>query len=190
MRYALTVTAIVLIGVAAASAAAAAAAAGAPKIGIVDMQRVYEESKYKAEYEKSLQELVTSIRVKLSEGLQKIEKMKQDMFLLTDEARKRKQAEITGEQNKLKEYRATAEREVEERKRQYLKEFDEKVTAIVEEVATAKGLNLVLNSVMVIFNNGTLDLTDAVLTKLDALFDSEHAETDTEPKEAGDDGGD
>lgn len=187
MRYALTVTAIVLIGVAAASAAVAAEA---PNIGIVDMQRVYKESKYKAEYETKVLELVTSIRVELSEGLQKIEKMKQDMFLLTDEARKRKQAEITGEQNKLKEYRDQAEREVEVQKRQYLKEFEEKVTAIVEEVATAEGLNLVLNSVMVIFNNGALDLTDAVLTKLNELFDSEHAETDTEPKEASADGGD
>lgn len=187
MRYALTVTAIVLIGVAAATAAVAAEA---PNIGIVDMQRVYEESKYKTEYETKVLELVTSIRVKGSEARQKIEKMKQDMFLLTDEARKRKQAEITGEENELKQYIAQAGRQVDAQKRTYLKEFQEKVTAIVEEVATAEGLTLVLNSIMVIFNNGALDLTDEVLTKLNELFDSEHAETDTEPKEASADGGD
>jgi Skp family chaperone for outer membrane proteins len=191
MRYALTVTAIVLIGVAAAGATEArAAAAEAPKIGIVNMQRVYEESKYKAEYEKKVQDLVTSIRLKRSETIQKIEKMRQGMILLTDEARKKKQAEINGEENKLKEYLVQAQQDVEAQKRTFLKEFEEKVTAIVEEVATEDGLNLVLNSVMVIFNNGTLDLTDAVLTKLNELFDSEHAETDTEPTEAGADGGD
>ena len=194
MRYAVTVTAIVLIGVAAAGAAAAAEAradaAETPKIGIVDMQRVYEESKYKTEYEKKVQDLVTSIRLKRSETIQKIEKMRQGMILLTDEARKTKQAEITGEENKLKEYLVQAQQDVEAQKRTFLKEFEEKVSAIVEEVATADGLNLVLNSVMVIFTNGTLDLTDAVLTKLNELFDSEHAETDTGPKEAGADGGD
>lgn len=181
MRYGVTVAAIVLVTLIAGPVALGTEAA---KIGIVDIMRVLDESKYKAEYEQRIKAMIQQKqdeRKKLAnEAEQRVETIKMEMLLLTEEAKIEKRKEIAAEVRKLKEFEVQAQKAIQEQGRDYMKELEEKVKAIVNEVAAEEGLELVLNSVAVIYNKEARDLTDVVLKKLDELFNNEHAETDSD----------
>jgi len=173
MRYAVAIAAIVLVTLGVGRVATGTETA---KIGVVSVTRVYEESKYKSEYERILSGLFKKVQAEVDGRRQKIVAMKSEMFLYSDEHRKEKQEEITAEENNLKRYAAEAQEKLNRQKVAFLQEFEKKATAIVEVVATEQELDLVVNSAMVIYNKDAKDLTDTVLEKLNELFDKEHAE--------------
>jgi Skp family chaperone for outer membrane proteins len=177
MRYAVIIAAVVL---AVMTVGRAAPAAEAPQMSIVDMKRIYDESKYKDEYEKRIQQMVTNAQVEVSERRQKIEAMKKDMWLLTGEHQTKKQEEIASEEKKLNDFILEARKQVDDQKRAFLDEFEGKVIAIVGEVAAAEGFSVVLNSAAVIYHKDIRDLTDAVIEKLNERFNAEHSEKGSE----------
>lgn len=172
MRYAVAIAAIVLVTLVVGRVATGTEAS---KIGVVDVKRVYDENKFKQGHTRALEELLGNVEKERDERRQKIEAMKREMFLLSDEHRGQKQEEITAEETKLSEYLKQAQKRFQELNASFLQEFEERVTAIVEEVATAEGLDLVLNKNAVIYNKTARDLTDMVIEKLNALFEEAHA---------------
>jgi outer membrane protein len=178
MRYAGAIAAIGLVALVAIPAGALGTEPAA--IGVVDMQRVIEESKYRAELDRSLDELREKKQTEWNERKKafddRLAEAKKEMLLLTDEAKAAKNAELAAEARSLQEFERDAQREITDKGRAYLKAIEEKVTKIVEGLAAERNLDLVLSSATVIYKKNVQDLTDAVLEKLDAMYDEEHAE--------------
>jgi len=145
-------------------------------IGIVDIERVLKDSKYKEAHEQAIKKFYEDIEIEWNERRQRIEAMKRDVFLLSEVPRRRKQEEIAAAEEELEKFRKMARESINQRNLIFLKEFQEKVTAVVEEVAAAKGVGLVLSKAAVIYNKDAQDFTDEVLAKFNALFDKEHSE--------------
>jgi outer membrane protein len=184
MRY---LAAIAAIGFVALLAPTAALGTEAAKIGIVDMKRVYEESKYRTEHEQRVEELSRQKQAvwnQLKADFDRhVEEARKEMLLLTEEAKAAKQAELAAEARRLQEFEREAQRAIAEQSREYLKTLEDKVGAIVEALAAEQGLDLVLNRGAVIYNKNVTDLTDAVLEKLNAMYDEEHAEASSDEGE-------
>ena len=205
MRYALRITVSLLAGLVLAQAApgaepaeenvtaaepaaaadpatAAAATAGTAKIGVVDLQHVYIECKYKPEYDRRVQELAKQrmdVRNELKQVLdKKVADFRLESLLLSAEAKRAKEQELLVEQQQLNEFIGQARKAVEDLQRDQLAQFQVKVTAIVEELAAEQGLDLVLSRATVLYSNEGQDHTETVLKRLNELFDKEHAEPD------------
>jgi len=177
MRYALAIAAVLVACVVTGLTACGTETA---KIGVVDVKRVYDESKYKGHYERLIQEFYAGKR-REGEALRqtvakRIEDIRLEAMMLTDEGKKGKQKEMLAEELKLKEFARNAQRAVEDKKRQYLGEFEETVTTIVKELAAEKGLDLVFNSAAVLYNKDAYDYTELVLKRINEAFAKQYGD--------------
>ena len=190
MRYAMAVLVAVVIALVVSWAAAAGEAAGggppasgggAITIGIVDVKRVVEECEYRKLYESRLEELRQRKQLEGVDLKQDVDKkigdLQREQFLRTDETKEEIQKEINAQEQRLRDFMVDARKAVEDETRKYSEELENKLKAIVGAVAEERGINIVLNSIAVLYKNGVIDLTELVLTKLNEEYRNEHGDT-------------
>ena len=208
MRYAMVVLAVALIVFGTARAAAAASetetasaavaggetpSAAAVTIGIVDVKRVVEECEYKKLYEKRIEALFQKKRLEgldLKREVEKnIDEIKRLLYIRTDETKEELEQQIKAQERRLLDFANEAKRAVEEENRKYSEELEAKVKDVVETAADEHGINVVINSMAVLYKNGVADLTDLVLQKLNEAYRAEYGDSATgangTPKGAG-----
>ncbi|MBN1918999.1 MAG: OmpH family outer membrane protein [Verrucomicrobia bacterium] len=182
MRYAVVVCTAVFIASVASVIAEAADEGGTPNqpltIGIVDVKRVVEECEYRALYKTKI---IALQQQKQLEGVDlkkevdaKISDLQREQFLRAGEAREEIQKEIEAEEQRLRAFVMAAQKEIEDKNHEFSQELEDKIKAIVEAVAEERGVNLVLNSMAVLYKSGVIDLTDLVLEKLNEDYRTQH----------------
>jgi outer membrane protein len=183
MRYAVTLTALALAVLVSGSALCAESIT----IGVLDVKRVIQESKYSADYEAKIQDFYKKKQAELNEvGKQiedQVEVIRTNMRLLSDEAKEAEGRKIAALAQELRDARDAAEKEVREERAGYAKRLEEMMQQAVEAVATEQNIQMVLNSMAVLYKTDVRDITDLVIAKLDKGFDEEHgvSERETEP---------
>jgi len=179
-----TIAACVLLALLAASAAQATEGV---KIAIVDVVRISDECKYKADYERRLEELIASKREEgrqLSQTMRAlVDEFEKEKLLLTEEAKAERQRALTAEAKKLQDFDTQAKQEVQKQGRTFSEEFSKKIKAVIQEVAAEHGLDMVFDSNVLLYHKDLPDLSDEVLARLDKMYDEEHGATEAVDEE-------
>ena len=165
------------LGVLAGGASAQTASATTPggKIGVIEVQKIVQESAIGKE---SLAR-VQKVQQAKQEDLQKRQKELRDMEQkiqdqgksLSEDAMEKLQKDYQAKALDLKRFQDDAQRELEESQRKELGELEKRIMPVINEVAREQGYALVFNK----FNSGLLfaddkavDLTEAVITKFNS----------------------
>jgi outer membrane protein len=163
----------VLAGGAFAQTASATTPAG--KIGVIEVQKIVQESAIGKE---SLAR-VQKVQQAKQEDLQKRQKELRDMEQkiqdqgksLSEDAMEKLQKDYQSKALDLKRFQDDAQRELEESQRRELGELEKRIMPVINEVAREQGYALVFNK----FNSGLLfaddkavDLTEAVITRFNS----------------------
>ncbi len=165
------------LGVLAGSAFAQTVPATAPggKIGVIEVQKIVQESAIGKE---SLAR-VQKVQQAKTEDLQKRQKELRDMEQkiqdqgksLSEDAMEKLQKDYQSKALDLKRFQDDAQRELEESQRKELGELEKRIMPVITEVAREQGYALVFNK----FNSGLLfaddksvDLTEAVITRFNS----------------------
>jgi outer membrane protein len=157
------------------SAAAPAPAAGPVKIGVIEVQRIVQESAIGKESLARVQKLQQAKQedlVKRQKELRDLEQKIQDQGkTLSEDAMDKAQKDYQAKAVELKRFQDDAQRELEEAQRKELGELEKRIMPVINEVAREQGYQLVFNK----FNSGLLfaddksvDLTDAVITRFNS----------------------
>jgi outer membrane protein len=180
-----TFVAGLLAALAAAAAAAQEAPPRAPRIAIIDMQRVSAESLLGKSYAAQLEKLQNDISAEATKKQTELGKMDaaiktlQDELekqgaVLSQEARDRKQQEIVRKGRERQAFLEDGQGEINrmrERAQQQAgsinNEFQMKVRPVVEQVAKDKGYDLVLDAQVAYTINKDFDITRDVIVKAD-----------------------
>lgn len=145
------------------------------KIGFVNFQRVVSES---SDGKASSTRIQTLSKKKQDEGTQKAQQLKsnQDKLaasggVMSDAARSQLEKEIERQQVEAQRFQQDAQAELNELQQELQAEFIKKVTPILQQVATEKGLHALFNAQEAGFAwvDPGLDLTTEVIKKLDAV---------------------
>src|SRR5439155_5392816 len=145
------------------------------KIGFVNFQRVVSES---ADGKASSVRIQTLSKKKQDEGTQKAQLLKsnQDKLaasgsVMSDAARSQLEKEVERQQVEGQRFQQDAQAELNELQQELQAEFIKKVTPILQQVATEKGLHALFNAQEAGFAwvDPGLDLTTEVIRKLDAV---------------------
>src|SRR5947208_4709382 len=145
------------------------------KIGFVNFQRVVGES---ADGKASSARIQAVSKKKQDEGTQKAQQLKanQDKLsasgsVMSDAARSQLEKEIERQQVEGQRFQQDAQAELNELQQELQAEFIKKVTPILQQVATEKGLHALFNAQEAGFAwvDPGLDLTTEVIKKLDAV---------------------
>ncbi len=157
------------------SAAAPAPAAGPVKIGVIEVQRIVQESAIGKESLARVQKLQQAKQedlVKRQKELRDLEQKIQDQGKsLSEDAMEKVQKDYQAKAVELKRFQDDAQRELEEAQRKELGDLEKRIMPVINEVAREQGYQLVFNK----FNSGLLfaddksvDLTESVITKFNS----------------------
>ena len=169
--------ALALGALAGSSAAQTAAPTSGGKIGVIEVQKIVQESAIGKE---SLAR-VQKVQQAKQEDLQKRQKELRDMEQkiqdqgksLSEDAMEKLQKDYQSKALDLKRFQDDAQRELEESQRKELGELEKRIMPVINEVAREQGYSLVFNK----FNSGLLfaddkavDLTEAVITRFNSMI--------------------
>ncbi len=160
---------------AATPASGAAPAAGATRIGVIEVQRIVQESAIGKESLARVQKLQQSKQEELTKRQKELRELEQKIQdqgkSLSEDAMDKLQKEYQGKAVDLKRFQDDAQRELEEAQRKELGDLEKRIMPVINDVAREQGYQLVFNK----FNSGLLfaddkstDLTEAVITKFNS----------------------
>jgi outer membrane protein len=161
-----------------------------PKIGVVDMNKVFDNyyktksakqtlKDYTSDLEKAGQDMVNELK-KLNEDYTKALAASSDQAVSASEREKSKKLaeskfkEAQEKDQAIQTYQRQAEGRLSEKRRQLFEKIVEEIRTVVNAEATAAGCTLVLDATaetpggtpIVLYQNGSNDLTGPVLTRL------------------------
>lgn len=180
--------------VAGAVAAAALVALPAPaqtaqKSGVIEVQRIVQESAVGKESLARIQKIQTAKQEDLTKRqteLRDLEKKIQDQGKsLSEEAMEKAQKDYQSKALELKRFQDDAQRELEELQRKELGELERRVLPVIESVAKELGYSLVFNKYQsgLLHADGSVDITDAVIQKFNTAI-AAAPKTDAKPAAA------
>lgn len=158
-----------------AAAPAAPPSASGSKIGVIEVQRIVQESAIGKESLARVQKLQQTKQEDLTrrqKELRDLEQKIQDQGkALSEDAMEKLQKEYQSKAVELKRFQDDAQKELEEAQRKELGDLEKRIMPVINDVAKEQGYQLVFNK----FNSGLLfaddksvDLTDAVITKFNS----------------------
>ncbi len=148
----------------------------AQKIAIVDITQVLENLDDYKKAQEQLDKITATWKQEISESREKIKvmynKYQAEQVLLNDDQRKTKEEEIMTKEKEVMEMQKSKfgpEGALFMKRQELVQPIQDKVYKAIQEYATTKGLDLILDkgsSAGVIFSNATLDKTTDILKKL------------------------
>lgn len=178
-----------IVAGAVATAALLALPASAQKVGVIEVQRIVQESAVGKESLARIQKVQSAKQEDLTKRqneLRDIEKRIQDQGKsLSEEAMEKLQKDYQTKALDLKRFQDDAQRDLEELQRKELSELERRVLPVIEAVSRELGYALVFNKFQsgLLHADGTVDITDAVIQKFNTAI-AAAPKTDAKPAAA------
>ncbi len=165
------------LGVFAAGASAQAPASAGVKIGVIEVQKIVQESAVGKESLARVQKVQQAKQDELGKRQKELRDMEQKIQdqgkSLSEDVMDKLQKDYQAKALDLKRFQDDAQRELEESQRKELGDLEKRIMPVITEVAREQGYALVFNK----FNSGLLfaddksvDLTEAVITKFNSMI--------------------
>jgi len=153
------------------SLAAPAQTPPVPKLGVIEVQRIVQESAVGKESLARVQKLQQGKQDDLSKRQKELRDMEQKIQdqgkSLSEDAMEKLQKDYQTKALDLKRAQDDAQRDLEETQRKELGELERRVMPVIETVAKEQGLSLVFNKFQsgLLYADTNVDITDAVIAK-------------------------
>lgn len=138
------------------------------KVGLINYQKILGEYKEAENANNELMKAKDDLQEKLDEKQEALKKKKDGLekkaAKATDAEKEKMSREFEGELKKLQETYQTLSEQLQTKQADVLKKLNDKISAAINDVAAAKGFDMVVERNLVFF--GGTDITDEVLAKL------------------------
>ena len=164
-------------------------AQSAQKVGVIEVQRIVQESAVGKESLARIQKVQVAKQedlVKRQNELRDLEKRIQEQGKsLSEEAMEKLQKDYQTKALDLKRFQDDAQRELEELQRKELGELERRVLPVIEAVSKEQGYSMVFNKFQsgLLHADGSVDITDAVIQKFNTAI-AAAPKTDAKPAPA------
>ncbi len=142
------------------------------KIGYVDFIKVFNNYEKTIQLEQELEKKREEKQQEREKLVDEIRKLKEEMELLSEEGRKKKQAEMNEKLKKLQEFDRQASKNLLKEKDDAAREIIEEFDALIKQIGKEDGYNFILNERFILYGEDQYDLTDRVLETLNKKYKS------------------
>ena len=166
---------------------ATSAYAQGQKIGVIEVQRIVQESAVGKESLVRVQKLQSGKQDELARRTKELRdletKIQEQQKSLSEEANEKLQKDYQAKALDLKRFQDDAQRELEEAQRKELKQLEERIMPVIDTLAKEQGFALVFNKFQsgLLFADQAADLTDTVITRFNAQIASPAAKPAAQP---------
>ena len=148
------------------------------KIGVIDIKKVINKSKYGEEIIQKLQKKYEELSLKVQAKAKELDTIKEELekkgALLSQEAREKKQAEYQKLLRELKSLQEDAQYEMQEYEKQLLDPVFKELEGVLKEFVQKEGIDLVLekNQPGIYYVAPKVDYTDKLIDKFNAYYET------------------
>lgn len=136
------------------------------KMGFVDMKKLFYDYKKTKDFNKELEKEDEAAKNDLEERSKSIRKLRDEIDLLSDEAKEKKQPELRAAMQKLDDYRKGKVESFMCKKDEMFGEIRKDIIGVASEYAKKNKYNIILDGSVFVYSSDNLDVTDAILNKL------------------------
>ena len=140
------------------------------KIGIVDFQKVVEQSEPGQRVEAGLKQEGGRMEAELKKDKEELdalkEKLEREAMVMSREAREEKEIEFRVKVRNLQEKEKSYREDLRNKQRQEVNTLRKEVLEIAQEVGKSEGFTMVISRVGVLYHDPAVDLTDKVIQLL------------------------
>jgi outer membrane protein len=144
------------------------------KIGVVEFQRLFENSDAGKEIKAQITEKGKKMEAELKEKGAEIEELKQrlerEALVMSKEMREEKEREFRIKVNDIKTLQKRYEAELQDMQRKLMSDIQNDTLEIIEEIGKAGGFLLIMDKRGVLYSPSTLDITDEVVKKYNERY--------------------
>lgn len=133
------------------------------KIGYVDLEKAFNEYYRTKEENTKLQELQKAKKAEADRMITEVNKLKEESELLSDDAKKSKQAVVQEKIKELRDYEKDTVQEIRDKLLGLRKEILDSITKVVEEKGKKEGYTFIFISDVIIYKEAGLDMTDELI---------------------------
>jgi len=149
-------------------------AADVAKIGVVDFQKIFSTSaagkQAKAEIQKQGKKMEADLKGKYTE-IEEIKKnLEREALVMSKEMREEKERDLRIRINDFKSLQKRYEDSMREVEKRFITRIKKELYDIVQEIGKQEGYLLIIESVGVLYSPTTIDITDNIIQKYNAVF--------------------
>lgn len=142
------------------------AEAAPEKYAYVDVAKLFDEYVKTKDNDKVLQEAGKKKEQERDAIVQEIRRMKDEMALLSEEAKAKKQETIESKLRELQDFDTSAKRELGTQRNKVVREIFKDIDETVKRYGERKGIDMIFNDKALLYRNPEQDVTAEVLTEL------------------------
>jgi outer membrane protein len=149
--------------------AGSALAADVAKIGVVEFQRLFENSDAGKEIKAEITEKGKKMEAELKEKGAEIEELKKrlerEALVMSKEMREEKEREFRIKVNDIKTLQKKYEAELQKMQKSLMQDLQAETLEIIEEIGKSGGYLMIMDKRGVLYSPSTIDITDEVIKK-------------------------
>lgn len=142
----------------------------AQQFAYVDVAVLFDEYEKTKENDSNLKQLGESKEQEREKIVKDIRSLKDELVLLTDEAKAEKQDALDGKIRELQDYDTAAKRELAEKRNKLVREIFKDIDDAVQRYGERKGLDMIFNERALLYHNNKHDVTQEVLKELNSGY--------------------
>jgi len=136
------------------------------RIGHVDLSRAFDEYQKTKDFDKAL-EKKGDVKQEQRETLVKdIRKMRDEVELMNENARKKKEADIESKIHTLQEFDQDAKAELTKERDDMVRDILQEMNTVIQEYGKSEGYSIILNDRVLLYGQDKMDITDEIIKLL------------------------
>lgn len=148
----------------------AVSAQAADEYGFVNVAMVFDKYQKTIDNDKLLQEAGKKKETDRDALVSEIRQLKDELVLLTDDAKTKKQENLDGKIRELQDFDQAAKEQLGNTRKEAIQGIFKDIDDVVQAVGKRKGLSFIFNERALLFHNDKFDITNEVLTELNAAY--------------------
>ncbi len=136
------------------------------KIGYVDLSRAFDEYKKTKDFDKALEKKGDTKQTQREKVVKDIRKMRDELELLNEKARMKKEGDIEAKIELLQQFDQDAKSELIKERDDMVRDILEEMNDVIQDYGNSKGYSIILNDRVLLYGGTSMDLTDEVIKVL------------------------
>ena len=145
-------------------------AADAASYAYVDVASVFDKYQKTIDNDKTLQESGKKKELDRDALVSEIRQLKDELVLLKDDAKAKKQENLDAKIRELQEFDQAAKEQLGKVRRDAIQGIFQDIDGVVQGLGKKKGVSLIFNERALLYHDAKLDITSEVLTELNANY--------------------
>ncbi|MBU4312335.1 MAG: OmpH family outer membrane protein [Candidatus Omnitrophica bacterium] len=133
------------------------------KIGYVDLSRAFDEYQKTKDFDKELEKTGDIKQGQREKLVKEIRNMRDELELMNDSARKKKEGDIEAKIRLLQEFDQDAKAELTKERDDMVRDILKEMNGVIQEYGKGHGYSIIVNDRVLLYGSDALDLTDEVI---------------------------